>query len=161
MADENAIFLNPEAQIEGEINAEAQIGGELNPEAEITADLEGVIEISHTYTGIDNENIDITVDNTHYTIEAQLKPFEWLTYTNEDWVETSSYYKLVIPFATHKCLNPYVAGMLIGSEADAGDEGDELGYENNIPTWKVLSNDSIVIKSDAPIECKVLIKGDR
>lgn len=161
MADENATFLNPEAQIEGDLNPEVQIEGDLNPEAEITADLEGVIEVSHTYTGIDNNNITVNVDNTNYTIEATLVPFDWLTYETSDWVQTTSYYKLVIPFSTHKCLNAYVASMMIGSPADEDDQEDVAGFENNIPTWKLLPNDSIVIKSDEPINCKVLIKGDR
>lgn len=75
MADENATFLNPEAQVDGDVNAEAQISGELNPEAEITADLEGVIEISHNYTGIDTDDIDIDVDNENYTISATKKTY--------------------------------------------------------------------------------------
>lgn len=87
--------------------------------------------------------------------------FKWLTYTTEDWVQTSSYYKLVIPYDTHKCLNAYVSTMLIESNADVGDEQDENGFENNIATWKLLSNDSIVIKSDEPIDCKILIKGEK
>lgn len=87
--------------------------------------------------------------------------FKWLEYTTEDWVQTSSYYKLVIPYETHKCLNAYVSTMLIGSNADVGDKQDENGFENNIATWKLLSNDSIVIKSDEPIDCKILIKGEK
>lgn len=87
--------------------------------------------------------------------------FKWLEYAVSDWVQTGSYYKLVIPYSVHGCLNAYVSTMLIESNADVGDEQDENGFENNIATWKLLSNDSIVIKSDEPIDCKILIKGEK
>ncbi len=87
--------------------------------------------------------------------------FTWLEYVIADWEQTSSYYKLAIPFSVHKCKNAYMSTMLVGSEADSGDEDDLLGFENNIATWKLLPNDSIIIKSDDPVDCKILIKGER
>ena len=159
MADMNC--LNNEDELDSILDAESQIESLLDVDDSIDSDLGEVVEVSHKYTGVDNNNITVNVDNTNYTIEAILKPFEWLTYTTEDWQQTISYYKLVIPFATHKCQNAYVDSMLISSLADEGDQEDENGYENNIPTWKLLANDSIIIKSETPINCKVLIKGDR
>ena len=75
MSDENATFLNPEAQIDGELNPEVQITGSLNPEAEITADLESVIEVSHTYRGLETDDITVTVDNVNYTISAVINNY--------------------------------------------------------------------------------------
>ncbi len=75
MSDENATFLNPEAQVSGDINPEVQISGEINPEAEITADLESVIEVSHTYRGVDTDDIQMNVDNHEYTISAVKKTY--------------------------------------------------------------------------------------
>ena len=72
MADNNTEFLNPEAQIDSSIDTEAQIDSELNPSAELESELENVIEISHEYAGVDTEDIDVTVDNTNYTISAVL-----------------------------------------------------------------------------------------
>lgn len=159
MADMNC--LNNEDQIDSILDDESQLDSLLSDDDTIESDLGEVIEVAHKYTGVDTDDIDITVDNVNYTISATLKPFEWLTYTTEDWQQTSSYYKLVIPFAIHKCLNAYVASMMIGSQADEDDQEDVAGFENNIPTWKLLPNDSIVIKADTPVNCKVLIKGDR
>lgn len=86
---------------------------------------------------------------------------KWVEFSVSDWTQTGAYYKLVIPYDVHKCLNAYVSTMLIPSGADSGDSEDENGLENNIPTWKLLTNDSIVIKSDNPVDCKILIKGER
>lgn len=143
------------------LNSDAQIDSILDSDVQIDSDLESVTEVSHIYQGSDTNDISVNVDNTHYTISATLIPFDWLEYTSEDWQQTTSYYKLVIPFSTHKCLNAYVASMMIGSPADEGDQEDEAGFENNIPTWKLLPNDSIVIKSEEPLNCRVLIKGER
>lgn len=143
------------------LNSDAQIDSILDSDVQIDSDLESVTEVSHIYHGLDTNDISVNVNNETYTISATLIPFDWLEYDTADWVQTSSYYKLVIPFATHKCLNAYVASMMIGSPADEGDQEDEAGFENNIPTWKLLSNDSIVIKSEEPLDCRVLIKGER
>ncbi len=88
-------------------------------------------------------------------------PYPWREYNSTDWVQTPNYYKLVIPINTHQCANPYLAEMLILKDADSQDSADIAGYENVIAAWKRLSNDSIIIKSDQPIACKILIKGDR
>lgn len=88
-------------------------------------------------------------------------PYPWREYNSADWVQTPGYYKLVIPISTHQCANPYLAEMLVERTADSQDATDTAGYESVIPAWKKLSNDSIIIKSDTPIKCKILIKGDR
>ena len=153
--------LNNEAQIDGTINDTGQIDSALSMTRQINSDFSGLRQVLVAYTGVDTASVSVTVDNTNKTISATLIPYDWLEYEVNDWVQTSSYYKLVVPYATHKCLNAYVAEMLIGSPADSGDAEDEAGYENNIPTWKLLANDSIVVKSDEPVDCKILIKGDR
>lgn len=153
--------LNNEAQIDGTINDTGQIDSALSMTRQINSDFGDLRQIAITYTGLSTNDINVIVDNTNKTISATLVPFDWLEYEVADWVQTSSYYKLVIPYATHGCLNAYVDSMLIASPADSGDAEDEAGLENNIPTWKLLANDSIVIKSDEPVDCKILIKGDR
>lgn len=154
--------LNNEAQIDGTINDTGQIDSALSMERQITSDFGGLRQVSASYTGEDTATIRVNIDNTNKTISADAIPFEWLEFVESDWVETSSYYKLVIPYATHKCLNAYVAEMLLNSPADSGDDEDQAGLENNFrTTYKRLPNDSIVIKSDDPIDCKILIKGDR
>ena len=153
--------LNNEAQIDGTINDTGQIDSALSMTRQIKSDFGGLRQVMVAYRGIYTANISVTVDNTNKTISADLIPFDWLEFEQNDWVQTSSYYKIVIPYATHKCLNAYVDSMLISSPADSGDAEDEAGYENNIPTWKLLANDSIVVKSDEPVDCKILIKGDR
>ncbi len=153
--------MNNEAQIDGTINDTGQIDSALSMAKQINSDFGSLRQVAIVYTGESTNDINVIVDNTNKTIRATLVPFDWLEYQVSDWVQTSSYYKLVIPYATHKCLNAYVEEMLINSPADSGDAEDEAGYENNIPAWKLLANDSIVIKSDTPVECKILIKGDR
>ena len=154
--------LNNEAQIDGTINDTGQINSALSMTRQIESDFGNIQQVSVVYTGESTNDINVIVDNTNRTISATLVPFDWLEYTVSDWVQTSSYYKLVIPYATHKCLNAYVAEMLINSPADSGDDEDQAGLENNFrTTYKRLPNDSIVIKSDDPIDCKILIKGER
>ena len=159
--EESNTILDTEAQIESTLDSEVQIESTLSPDVQISSTLENVVEITHEYQGLSTNDIVVTVNNTNHTISATLVPFEWLEFEQADWVQTLSYYKLVIPYATHGCLNAYVDEMLINSPADSGDAEDEAGLENNIPTWKLLANDSIVIKSDEPVDCKILIKGER
>ena len=153
--------MNEICSLDCELVPDNDLCASVEDDETLDANVDNVNVVSRTYTGIDTDDIDVTVDNENYTISATIKPFDWLEYTTEDWQQTISYYKLVIPFSTHKCLNAYVDSMLISSQADSGDENDAAGYENNIPTWKLLTNDSIVIKADTPVNCKVLIKGDR
>lgn len=154
--------MNNEAQIDGTINDTGQIDSALSMTRQIESDFGNLQQVSIVYTGESTNDINVIVDNTNKTISATLVPFEWLEYEVNDWVQTSSYYKLVIPYATHKCMNAYVDELLISSPADSGDVEDQAGLENNFrTTYKRLANDSIVIKSDDPIDCKILIKGDR
>lgn len=153
--------MNNEAQIDGAINDTGQINSALSMARQIDSDFGGLRQVMVAYTGVDTASISVNVDNTNKTISAELIPYDWLQFEQSDWVETNSYYKLVIPFATHNCQNAYVDSMLIESLADSGDAEDEAGYENNVPTWKLLPNDSIVIKADEPVDCKILIKGER
>ena len=153
--------LNNEAQIDGTINDTGQIDSALSMTRQINSDFGNLQQVAITYTGVSTNDINVIVDNTNKTISATLVPFDWLEYEVADWVQTSSYYKLSIPYATHGCQNAYVDSMLISSPADSGDNEDEAGLENNIPTWKLLANDTIVVKSDSPVDCKILIKGER
>ena len=63
-------------------------------------------------------------------------------------------YRLIIPRSIHKSNNPYLASMLIYNETDSD-------WDNNINIYKRLVNDSIVIFSDAPVKCKIVIKGEK
>ena len=153
--------LNNEAQIDGTINDTGQIDSALSMRRQIDSDFSGLRQVLVAYNGGDTGSISVDVDNTTKTITATLIPFDWLEFEQNDWVQVASYYRLIIPYATHGCLNAYVDSMLISSPADSGDPEDEAGYENNIPTWKLLANDSIMIKSEEPVDCKILIKGDR
>lgn len=153
--------LNNEAQIDGTINDTGQINSALSMTRQINSDFSGLRQVLVAYNGGDTASVSVSVDNSTKTISATLVPFDWLEFEQNDWVQTASYYKLVIPYATHGCLNAYVDSMLIASPADSSDAEDDAGYENNIPTWKLLANDSIVVKSDSPVDCKILIKGDR
>lgn len=126
------------------------IYGKLNKEVEL-----------QLYRGKTTKDISVLVDNDNCIISATLVPFEYLYYKESDWVKTPAYYKLVIPYSVHKCLNARLADMGLKRPADENDPTDKMGYENNMPEWKLLSNDSIVIKSDDPVDCRVLIKGDR
>lgn len=121
--------------------------------------LDTIVVDSSSQDEITDESASDTID-VGEIIVVNRNQFIWLDFEESDWVETSSYYKLVIPYSTHQCSNAYVGSMLIDSLADSGDEGDANGYENNIPTWKLLPNDSIVIKADEPVDCKILIKGE-
>ena len=129
--------------------------------AEIRDDTQDVVVVDNQ---IADTLTDATERDTIQLGEVQVidrTAYKWLEYTESDWVQTSSYYKLVIPYATHKCVNAYVATMMIGSTADSGDVEDVNGLENNIATWKLLPNDTIVVKADEPVDCKILIKGEK
>lgn len=78
--------------------------------------------------------------------------FDWLTFADTDWEQSGDEFRLIIPYSTHKCGNPFIDSMLILKSEE---------FHNNIPTWKVTSADSIVITAFEPVDCKVLIKGDR
>ena len=153
--------LNNEAQIDGTISDTGQIDSALSMTRQIDSDFGNLQQVSVAYTGESTNDINVIVDNTNKTISATLVPFDWLEYTVSDWVQTSSYYKLVIPYSEHLCQEAHLSTMLIGSDADAGDDGDAYGFENNIATWKRLPNDTIVIKADNPVDCKVLIEGEK
>lgn len=104
---------------------------------------------------VDVHSIDedvVNIDSGERDIFYIKEKFDWLVFAVSDWQLVNDSYRLVIPYQVHGCLNPFVDCMLIA-------QGDE--HENNIPTWKVTSADSIVITSDNPINCKVLIKGDK
>ena len=123
--------------------------------------IDTIVVESSAQDSVVDENAQTDVINVGEITIIDKTMFVWLEYTAQDWVETTSYYKLVIPYSAHKCLNACVSTMLIESGADAGDVQDENGYENNIATWKLLANDTIVIKSDEPLDCKILIEGER
>lgn len=102
---------------------------------------------------LEDELQQVTSSTIDYLYVKEL--FEWITFETSDWEAVSGGYRLVIPFNKHKCVEPFVDSMVI-TENDS-----EIKYQPNLATWSVLSNDSIVITSDEPINCKVLIKGDR
>lgn len=76
---------------------------------------------------------------------------KWLEFSQSDWEQVENGYRLIIPQSMHNYAEPYVDEMCI----KIGDV-----WENNIPTYKITSNDSVVITSDDAINCKILIKGD-
>ena len=70
MADMNC--LNNEDQLDSILDDESQLDSVLSDEDILESDLGELVEVSHKYTGIDTNDIDITVDNTNYTISAEL-----------------------------------------------------------------------------------------
>ena len=105
------------------------------------------------YTGKETESTETIVDNVNNKISVNVKNFEWMNFNNDNWVKVSSYYTLTIEFSTHKFLNAYISEMLIKVDDD---------YECVLkPTYKLLANGDIYIRSDKPVICKILIKGDR
>ena len=75
----------------------------------------------------------------------------WLEFSQSDWEQRNGIYRLVIPQSVHKYGNPFIEEMYLKINDD---------WENNIPTYKVSANDSVVIESDDAVICKILIKGD-
>lgn len=81
--------------------------------------------------------------------------FDWIVVSVDDWQNLGDRFRLVVPFSVHRCANPYLDNMVI----EGTDNIDS--FENNIPTWIVLADDSIVITSDSAVNGKILIKGDK
>lgn len=75
----------------------------------------------------------------------------WLEFFQSNWERVGSIYRLIIPQSVHNYNNPFIEEMYLKIDGD---------WENNIPTYKVTSSDSVVITSDDAIDCKILIKGD-
>lgn len=78
---------------------------------------------------------------------------KWLSYTTSDWVADGEYYKIEIPYATHGFLNAYVEAVKIINSEDNSEE-------NALFAYKLLANDTMVVRADAVVNCKILIKGD-
>lgn len=111
---------------------------------------EEVKVLSPSYNGSQNNDIIVSVNESTRTISAKNNNV-WREYSQSDWEQVGSVYRLIIPQSIHNYANPYVAEMQIKPSED---------WENNIPTYKVTSSDSVVITSDDAIDCKILIKGD-
>ena len=129
------------------------IESDTDTDSQLDSSLENVVEIAKVYTGKETNTTKTTVDNVNNKISVDVKPFTWLEFSTEDWVKVASYYTLTIKFAEHKMANSYIAEMMIKGEND---------YECILkPAYKLLANDDIYIRSDKPVDCKILIEGDR
>ena len=121
----------------------------LEQESQIDSELSNVSQLDSTFD--EPMQMTSTMENV---IEVKVTPhFSWLEFQEEDWQADGEDYTISIPFSTHKCLNAYVAEMQLINE-----DGSK---ENPFKSYKLLANDTMVIKSDKRIHCKVLIKGDR
>ena len=123
---------------------------------DIYIDLE--VEQQNVFVDLDCEKSDIELTEQKAEIlrgaKAKENMSDWLEYDLEDWEQLSvSSYRLTIPKSEHKFNNPFIVEMLLI---------DEDGCENNLrPTYRVSANDSVVIFSDTPVNCKIKIGGEQ
>lgn len=74
--------LNNEAQIDGTINDTGQIDSALSMERQINSDFGDLRQVSVSYTGVDTDSIEITVDNTNKTISANIVQIQYTSKLN-------------------------------------------------------------------------------
>lgn len=120
---------------------------------QIDSTLDGLVEVAKVYTGKDTNTAKTTVDNVNNKISVDIKPFKWIECYKDEWIKENGFYSYTIPFSVHKMANSYISEFMLR-------DGDNFECVLK-PTYKLLANDDIYIRSDIPIEFKVLIKGDR
>ena len=70
MADNDLINVE---EIESNLSSDVQVDSDLVTDSALSSQMDAVVEVSRIYTGVENEDIEVVVDNTDYTIEAILK----------------------------------------------------------------------------------------
>ena len=94
------------------------------------------------------------VDEANTSIETATEKYYSAEFLESDWEKVGNIVRINIPFSSHKITNPYIETMEIWNS-------EEGCWENNIPTWQVTPTDTIRIKADNAVKCKIIIKGDK
>ena len=104
--------------------------------------------------GIDKAEVELT-EAQQTMFRGQSAESRWLEFGTSNWEQLSQdSYRLTIPRVAHSYNKPYIAEMQL--VVNGGE------YENNLrPTYRVSSNNSIIIYSDTAIDCRIKIGGER
>lgn len=74
--------LNNEDQLTSILDSASQINSNLENESHIDTQFENVVIVSTIYSGVENEDIKVTVDNNKSTISAELQQ-QWFNSASE------------------------------------------------------------------------------